>query len=265
MYDLFGIVFEGHADLRRLMMPDDWEGHPLRKDYPVQVRKDAATFMPLQVTEEEFKANMERDRHVRPKGRERGTTGQGRRASRRSASTGGRGARAHGRERTRTRSPRRVEAMIDALAAGRSDSGVRQRRQRRRRAALRGGAGGALRARAAGSIGDRADDGHEHLDGGGERSRASSACSRGRSKRLAGRAMSRWRLRRAARRPTWCGRSKPPTQRGLVTIALTGRDGGEAGSWHDARERAGSSARRWCRKSTPRCLHVWCELIDAAD
>lgn len=66
VYDLFGIVFEGHEDLRRLMMPDDWEGHPLRKDYPVQLRKDAATYMPLQVTEEEFRANLERDRLVRP-------------------------------------------------------------------------------------------------------------------------------------------------------------------------------------------------------
>ena len=65
VYDLFGIVFEGHADLRRLMMTDDWEGHPLRKDYPVQVRKDAQTYMPLQVTAEEFRANMERDRHQR--------------------------------------------------------------------------------------------------------------------------------------------------------------------------------------------------------
>ena len=65
VYDLFGIVFDGHADLRRLMMPDDWEGHPLRKDYPVQLRKDAQTYMPLQVTEEEFRANMERDRYQR--------------------------------------------------------------------------------------------------------------------------------------------------------------------------------------------------------
>jgi hypothetical protein len=46
-------------------MPEDWEGFPLRKDYPVQLRKDASTAMPLQVTEEEFKASMERDRYVR--------------------------------------------------------------------------------------------------------------------------------------------------------------------------------------------------------
>src|SRR5450631_637195 len=67
VWDLFGIAFDGHPDPRRLLMPEDWQGYPLRKDYPVQIRMTPGTSEALQVTEEEFRSNLMKDRLTRGK------------------------------------------------------------------------------------------------------------------------------------------------------------------------------------------------------
>ena len=212
------------------MMPEDWEGHPLRKDYPVQVRKDAQTYMPLQVTEEEFRASMERDRLTRGRGPSD---------------------RDHRCRAPQQRWPRRLReaaAAHERLADGRRWRPCRRRpgdchlADRRRHGAGRSATAAARPTRSTSSPNWSCATERTGRPGRRWRSRrtpassprwattsASTRCSRARSRRSGDPVTWPRRSRPAATRPTCCRALEAARARGLVTVALTGQAAATAG------------------------------------
>jgi NADH-quinone oxidoreductase subunit C len=59
LWDMFGIHFEGHSDMRRILMPEDWVGHPLQKDYPLGYEEPQFTFNYEKIQARKHKARYE--------------------------------------------------------------------------------------------------------------------------------------------------------------------------------------------------------------